>query len=78
MIYKIFMIIALPALAIGWFIYWRWDRKMAEIEKSRPKPVSKRLEKTRTEVTDWAKKMSEFQPPKRKTNSDQQPEKDQG
>jgi hypothetical protein len=76
--YKIFMIIALPVLAIGWLVYWLWDRKMAEIEKTRPKPVSKRLEKTRTEVTDWAKKMSEFQPPKRKTSSEPPQDDKQG
>ena len=70
------MLLAVPAMVIGWIVYWLWDKKMTDIEKSRPKPVSKRLEKTRTEVSDWAKKMVEFQPPKKKTppEPDQQPD----
>jgi hypothetical protein len=74
-LYKIFMLIAIPLLAIGWVAYWLWDKKMTEIEKSRPKQVSQRLQKTRSEVSDWAKKMAEFQKPKNKTPSDQQQDK---
>lgn len=68
--YKIFMLIAVPIVIIGWIAYWLWDKKMTEKEKSQPKPVSEHLQKTRTEVTDWAKKMAEFQPPKKKTPSE--------
>ena len=68
--YKIFMLIAIPILAIGWIIYALWERKMRAEEKKRPKG-SKRLQKTRSEVSDWAKKMAEFQPPKRKKSDEQ-------
>ena len=61
--YKIFMLIAIPALIIGWIAYWLWQRKIEEEEKNKPKQVSQRLTKTRSEVTDWAKKMSEFESP---------------
>ena len=61
--YKVFMIIALPALAIAWFAYWLWARKMDEQEKNQPKPVSQRLKKTRSEVSDWAKKMATHESP---------------
>lgn len=76
--YKIFMLIALPALAIGWIAYIIWDRKMREEEKNRPKPQSQRLTKTKTEVSDWAKKMAAYQPPKiKKKYSDEEPENQQ-
>jgi type VI protein secretion system component VasK len=64
--YKIFMLIALPVLAIGWIAYALWMRKVREEEKKQPKQISERLQKTKSEVADWAKKMAEFQPPKRK------------
>ena len=57
--YKIFMLIMIPVLGIGWFLYWRWDKKMQEEEKKQPKPVSK----TKKEVSDWAKKMATFDSP---------------
>ena len=66
MYYKIFMLVALPALAIGWIAYAIWIRKVREEEKSRPKPESKRLTQTKSEVADWAKKMAQFQKPTRK------------
>ena len=57
--YKIFMLIMIPVLALGWFFYWRWDKKMAEEEKNRPKPVSK----NKKEVSEWAEKMANFESP---------------
>jgi hypothetical protein len=63
MLYKIFMLIAIPALVIGWIVYWLWTRKIAEEEKNRPKPESKRLRQTKSEVSDWAKKMAQFESP---------------
>lgn len=63
MLYKVFMIVAIPALIIGWIVYWLWQRKIEEEEKNKPKQVSQRLTKTRSEVTDWAKKMAEFESP---------------
>ncbi len=75
--YAIFMLIAVPALAIAWIAYALWLRKVREEERNRPKPQSQRLVKTKTEVADWAKKMAEFQPPKpRKTWSDDESAQD--
>ena len=70
-LYKIFMLITLPALAIGWIAYWLWMRKIEAEERSQPKQESKRLTKTKTEVSDWAKKMAEFKPPERKKYEDE-------
>ena len=70
MLYKIFMLIAVPALAIGWIVYWLRERKIAEEEKNQPRKVSKRLTKSKSEVSDWAQKMAEFKPPKRKFEPD--------
>jgi len=64
--YKIFMLIALPVLAIGWLAYWLWTRKIEEEEKKQPKQVSKRLQKTRDEVSDYAQKLKEFKKPTHK------------
>lgn len=64
--YKIFMLIALPALAIAWIAYALWMRKVRQEEKKQPKPTSERLQKTKSEVVDWAKKMASYQPPKHK------------
>ncbi|MGD8501808.1 MAG: hypothetical protein PVJ86_14245 [Phycisphaerales bacterium] len=67
--YKIFMLIAIPALAVGWVAYWLWTRKIAEEEKKQPKQESQRLRKTKSEVSEWAQKMAKFEPPKRKKPS---------
>ena len=75
--YKIFMLIAVPVLAIGWLVYYLWDRKMQAEEKKRPKQVSQRLQKTRSEMSDWAKKMAEYQPPKHKKNYEQENQDEQ-
>lgn len=69
--YKIFMLIALPLLAIAWIAYMIWEHKVREEEKKQPKPVSQRLQKTRSEVADWAKKMAQFEPPTRKKQDEQ-------
>ena len=63
MLYKIFMLIAVPALIIGWFAYWLWQRKIKEEEKNKPKQESQRLTQTKSEVSDWAKKMASFESP---------------
>jgi len=75
--FKIFMLIAIPVLAISWLIYFLWERKMRAEEKKRPKQVSERLQKTRSEMSDWAKKMAEYQPPKRKKNYEQENQNNQ-
>ena len=76
MLYKVFMLVAVPALAIGWIAYAWWIRKVQEEEKSQPKPQSQRLVKTKTEVADWAQKMAQYKPPKiKRTYDDEGPEK---
>ena len=69
-IYKIFMLITVPAVVIGWIVYWLRERKLDEEEKNQPKQVSKRLTQTKSEVSDWAQKMAGFKPPKRKFESE--------
>ena len=72
------MLIALPALVIGWIAYALWERKMREIEKKQPKQESQRLTKTKSEISDWAKKMATYQPSKpKKTYSDEESEDQQ-
>ena len=61
--YKIFMLIALPVIAVAWIAYALWERKMRIEEKKRPKQVSQRLQKTRSELSDWAQKMAKFKKP---------------
>jgi len=70
-LYKIFMLIAVPALIIGWIAYAYWIRKVCEEERQQPKEESKRLTKTKSEVADWAKKMAQFKKPEPKKPSDQ-------
>ncbi len=73
--YTVFMLIAVPALIIGWIAYAIWMRKVREEEKKQPKPQSQRLVKTKTEIADWAQKMAQYQPPKpKKTYSDEESE----
>lgn len=70
-LYKIFMLITVPALAIGWIVYWLRERKIAEEEKKQPRQVSRRLTQSKSEVSDWAQKMAQFKPPKRKFKSEE-------
>jgi hypothetical protein len=65
------MILAIPALIIGWVAYWLWMRKIIEEEKKQPKKVSKRLTKTKSEISDWAQKMANFKKPEIKKPPDQ-------
>ncbi len=64
--YKIFMLIAVSALAIGWIAYAIWMRKVCEEEKQQPKQESQRLKQTRNEVTDYAQKLKNFKKPTHK------------
>jgi len=75
--YKIFMLIALPALVIGWIAYALWERKMREEEKKQPKQESQRLTKTKSEISDWAQKMAEYEPPKIKREYEDKESEDQ-
>ncbi len=62
-LYKIVMIIGVIAVAGGWIAYAIWDYKMRQEEKKQPPKRSERLEKTHSELSDWAKKMAEFKSP---------------
>jgi len=64
--YKIFMLIAVPALIIGWVAYAYWMRKVLEEEKKQPKQISQRLKQTKNEVADYAQKLKNFKKPTRK------------
>ncbi len=64
--YKIFMLIALPIIAVAWLAYALWERKMRIEEKKQPRQVSQRLQKSRSEMTDWAQKMAQFKKPAHK------------
>jgi hypothetical protein len=41
-------------------------RKVEQEEAEQPKKESERLTKTKTEVSDWAKRMAEFESPREK------------
>ena len=64
--YKIFMLIAVSALTIGWIAYYLWERKMRAEEAKQPKQESQRLKKTKSEVADYAQKLKNFKKPTRK------------
>jgi predicted negative regulator of RcsB-dependent stress response len=61
--YKIFMIVGVIVVAAGWIAYAIWDYKMRQEEKKNPPKHSERLEKTQSEISDWAKKMAAFKSP---------------
>ena len=64
MFYKIFMLIMIPDLAIGWLLYWLRERKLDAEEAENPhKTTSETLKKTRTEVSTWAQQMADFKKP---------------
>jgi hypothetical protein len=80
--YKIFMIVGIVVLGIGWIAYGIWIHKVRQEEKNQPKPVSQRLQKTRSEVLGWAQKMKNFESPreqarKRKLQAEQNKDKPQ-
>ncbi len=60
------MLIAIPALIIGWVAYAYWMRKVCEEEKKQPKQESQRLQQTKSEVADYAQKLKDFKKPTRK------------
>ena len=64
--YKIFMLIALPIIGIGWIGYAIWIHKIRKEEETQPKQVSERLSTTRSEVSDWAQKMKNVESPREK------------
>jgi hypothetical protein len=72
--YAIFMIIGMILVGGGWLVYWLHERKLDKEEANRPKPRSERLQKTHSELSDWAKKMGEYKgpalPPKKHIDHD--------
>lgn len=64
------MLIAIPALIIGWVAYTIWMRKVIEEEKKQPKQQSKRLKETKSEIADWAQQMANFKKPEIKRPPD--------
>jgi type VI protein secretion system component VasK len=68
--YKIFMLIAISVLLIGWVAYWLWMRKITEEEQKQPKE-SQRLTKTKGEISEWAQKMADFKKPEIKKPPDE-------
>ncbi len=71
--YKIFMIVGLIVVGVGWAAYFLWDYKMRKEEAKQPKQRSERLQKTHGEISDWAKKMAEFKSPAPKKRFEDDP-----
>jgi len=67
--YAIFMVTSLLVLAVAWAAYLLWQRRQDRLEQSQPKQASQHLQKSRSEVADWAQKMASFKPPKRPSGS---------
>ena len=63
-IYKLFMLITVPVLAVAWLGYWLWNRRLTKLEKSQPRQKSERLQKTNSELDDWAQKIKESESPR--------------
>jgi len=68
--YAIFMIVGVILVGGGWIAYFLWDYKQRQEEAQQPKPQSAKLQKTKSEVSDWAKKMAEFKSPAPKRPAD--------
>ncbi len=62
-LYKIFMIVGVIVVVVGWTAYLLWDWKMRKEEAKQPKLRGEQLVKSRSDVSDWAKKMAEFKSP---------------
>ncbi len=71
MLYKVIMIVGVILVAGGWIAYAIWDYRLRQEEKKQPPKRSERLQKTQSEVADWAKKMAEFKKPVRKPQAGQ-------
>jgi len=69
--FKVFMCIAVPLLAIAWIAYWLWQKKLDAEEAKMPKhkTSSVHLQKTREEVMDWAQQMANFKKPTRDSDN---------
>jgi len=70
MYYKIFMIVGVIVVGLGWLAYAIWDYRLRQRETREPPKRSERFQKTQSEIADWAKKMAQFQKPTRKSEGD--------
>ena len=60
--YKIFMLIAIPVLIIGWVVYWIWMRKVIEEEKklSSKQPSSETQKLIKDIISNFAEDIKEL------------------
>ena len=70
--YAIIMIVGVIVVGGGWLAYFIWDYKQRQEEAQQPKVRSDKLEKSKSELSDWAKKMAEFKSPVPKRPADGQ------
>jgi len=72
-LYALFMIVGVLVVAGGWTAYFIWDYRQRQEEAKEPKPQAEQFRKTKSEVSDWARKMAEFKSPapKRPAEGDQ-------
>ncbi|HEX42565.1 MAG TPA: hypothetical protein ENN81_11000 [Phycisphaerales bacterium] len=75
--FKYFMMGAVVVLAVAWIIYAIYEYRWRQYEKTQPKASSQRLQKTRSEIADWAKQMANFEKPTYKRPDEETP-KDNG
>jgi len=63
--FKVFMCIAIPLLAVAWIAYWLWQKKLDADEAKMPEheTSSVQLRQTRNEVAGWAQQMASFKKP---------------
>jgi len=60
-LFKIFMIVAIVGLAIGWGIYWYSEMKWRkERQENKQGARSEKLNKSKSEFADYIKKMAKF------------------
>jgi len=71
--FKYFMIGAVVVLGVAWIIYAVYEYRWRQYEKNQPKASSQRLQKTRSEVADWAKQMANFKKPVYKRPDEETP-----
>ncbi len=74
--FKYVMIGAIAVLAVAWGIYAVYEYRWRKYEKSQPKQSSERLQKTRSELSDWAKQMANFKKPVYKRPDEETPKDD--
>lgn len=67
------LISAAAVVAIGWIVYGIWEWRMNKLEKEQPKQRSERYEQAQSSVSDYAKKLAEFQKPTYKRDDSSRP-----